>query len=215
MAETQKPAARRRPNPRGRGDLLREEIIEAAARMLDEIADDEALSLRAVARAVSIAATSVYLHFPDRDALVLAVLQRCNEQLVAAGDAAAAARDNAGAALRARILAQATWAREHPGLYKVLHESRVHRRLGMPFKKVLVERTTTAVQACMDAGLAPADDAATVTIDLRTAVNGMLAQRINEPDLPWSPAEEQIDRFLTKLVGLAPPRPGIPRGAGP
>jgi hypothetical protein len=86
----------------------------------------------------------------------------------------------------------------------VLHESNVHRRLGMPFKKVLVERTRTAVQACMDAGLAPADDAATVTIDLRTAVNGMLAQRINEPDLPWPPAEQQIDRFLTKLVGLAP-----------
>jgi AcrR family transcriptional regulator len=205
MAETHKPAARRRPNPRGHGELLREEITAAAATMLDDIADDEALSLRAVARAVSIAATSVYLYFPDRDALVLAVLQRCNEQLVVAGDAAAAACANPGAALRARILAQAAWAHEHPGLYKVLHESKVHRRLGMPFKKVLVERTTTAVQACMDAGLAPADDAATVTIDLRTAVNGMLAQRINEPDLPWPPAEEQIDRFLTKLVGLTPP----------
>lgn len=59
----------------------------------------------------------------------------------------------------------------------------------------------------MDAGVAPRDDAATVAIDLRTAVNGMLSQRINEPDLPWPPAEEQIDRFLTKLVGL-PPRAG-------
>ncbi|MEU6832266.1 TetR/AcrR family transcriptional regulator [Nocardia beijingensis] len=177
----------------------------AAAEMLNELADDEALSLRAVARAVSVAATSVYLHFPDRDALVLAVLQRCHEQLVEAGDRAAMAEPDPASALRARILAQAAWAQAHPGLYKVLHESKVHRRLGMPFKKVLVERTATAVQACMDAGLAPPDDAATVTIDLRTAVNGMLAQRINEPDLPWPPAEEQIDRFLTKLVGLAPP----------
>jgi AcrR family transcriptional regulator len=196
----------RKPNARGHGGLLREEIIAAAAEMLDEIADDEALSLRAVARAVSIAATSVYLHFPDRDALVLAVLQRCHEQLVDAGDAAAAASADPSAALRARILAQADWAQRHPGLYKVLHESKVHRRLGMPFKKVLVERTTAAVQACMDGGLAPADDATTVAIDLRTAVNGMLAQRINEPDLPWPPAEEQIDRFLTKLVGLGPRR---------
>jgi AcrR family transcriptional regulator len=201
-----KPAARR-PNARGHGDVLREEIITAAAEMLDEIADDEAFSLRAVARAVSIAATSVYLHFPDRDALVLAVLQRCNEQLVEAGDTAAAASPNPALALRARTLAQAAWAEAHPGLYKVLHESKVHRRLGMPFKKVLIERTVAAVQACMDAGLAPPDDAPTVTIDFRTAVNGMLAQRINEPDLPWPPAEEQIDRFLTKLVGLAPPRP--------
>ncbi|MEV6640553.1 TetR/AcrR family transcriptional regulator [Amycolatopsis sp. NPDC051371] len=193
---------RRRPNARGQGELLREEIVTAAVRMLDELADDEALSLRAVAREVSIAATSVYLHFPDRDALVLAAMQRCHEELVGTGDAAAAAAPDPAAALRARILAQAAWAREHPGLYKVLHESKVHRRLGMPFKEVMVARTIDAVQACMDAGLAPADDATTVAIDLRTAVNGMLAQRINEPDLPWPPALEQVDRFLVKLVGL-------------
>jgi AcrR family transcriptional regulator len=193
---------RRRPNARGQGELLREEIVTAAVRMLDELADDEALSLRAVAREVSIAATSVYLHFPDRDALVLAAMQRCHEELVGTGDAAAAAAPDPAAALRARILTQAAWAREHPGLYKVLHESKVHRRLGMPFKEIMVARTIEAVQACMDAGLAPADDAATVAIDLRTAVNGMLAQRINEPDLPWPPAIEQVDRFLVKLVGL-------------
>ncbi|MEU4249389.1 TetR/AcrR family transcriptional regulator [Amycolatopsis sp. NPDC026612] len=193
---------RRRPNARGQGELLREEIVTAAVRMLDELADDEALSLRAVARAVSIAATSVYLHFPDRDALVLAAMQRCHEDLVGVGDAGAAAAPGPAAALRARILAQAAWAHEHPGLYKVLHESKVHRRHGMPFKEVMVARTTDAVQRCMDAGVAPAGDAATVAIDLRTAVNGTLAQRINEPDLPWPPAVEQLDRFLAKLVGL-------------
>ncbi|GHG00260.1 MULTISPECIES: TetR/AcrR family transcriptional regulator [Amycolatopsis] len=193
---------RRRPNARGKGELLREEIVTAAVGMLDELADDEALSLRAVARAVSIAATSVYLHFPDRDALVLAAMRRCHEELVAAGDEAAAAAAGPADALRARILAQAAWAQEHPGLYKVLHESAVHRRHGMPFKEVMVARTVEAVQACMDAGVAPADDATTVAIDLRTAVNGMLAQRINEPDLPWPPAAEQLDRFLVKLVGL-------------
>lgn len=193
---------RRRPNARGKGELLREEIVTAAVRMLDELADDEALSLRAVARAVSIAATSVYLHFPDRDALVLAAMQRCHEELVGVGDEAAAAAPDPAAALRARILAQATWAQAHPGLYKVLHESKVHRRLGMPFKEVMVARTIEGVQRCMDAGVAPAGDAATVAIDLRTAVNGMLAQRINEPDLPWPPAVEQLDRFLVKLVGL-------------
>jgi AcrR family transcriptional regulator len=198
-------AARRRPNARGHGERLREEIISAAVRMLDQLADDEALSLRAVARAVSIAATSVYLHFPDRDALVLAAMRRCHEELVRAGDEAEAAHEDPAARLRARILAQSAWAQEHPGLYKVLHESKVHRRLGMPFKEVLIARTTAAVQRCMDAGIAPPDDAATVTLDLRTAVSGMLSQHINEPDLPWLPAAEQIDRFLAKLVGLALP----------
>ena len=32
----------------------------------------------------------------------------------------------------------------------------------------------------------------------------MLSLRINEPDLPWPPFPEQADRFLSKLVGLAP-----------
>jgi AcrR family transcriptional regulator len=194
---------RRKQNTRGQGDLLREEILTAGVRMLDELGDDQALSLRAVARAVSVAATSVYLYFPDRDALVLAATHRCHEELVAVGDAAEAAHEHHPAAqLRSRILAQAEWAQTHPGLYKVLHESGVHRRLGMPFKEVMVERTRTAVQRCMDAGAAPHDDALTVTIDLRTAINGMLAQRINEPDLPWPPLADQLDRFLTKLVGL-------------
>lgn len=200
MAAT--PATRRRPNARGHGELLREEIVSAAVLMLDELADDEALSLRAVAREVSIAATSVYLHFPDRDALVLACMQRCHDDLVRAGDEAEAAHRDAAPKLRARILAQCAWAQEHPGLYKVLHESKVNQRLGMPFKQVLAERTTAAVQRCIDAGVAPAGDAATIALDLRTAVIGMLSLRINEPDLTWPPAAQQIDRFLTKLVGL-------------
>jgi hypothetical protein len=133
---------------------------------------------------------------------VLAAMQECHEELVRVGDEAAGAQRDPGAALRARILAQAHWAQAHPGLYKVLHESTVHRRLGMPFKQVMVQRTIDSVQECMDAGIAPRDDATTVAIDLRTAVNGLLAQRINEPDLPWPPAEEQLDRFLTKLVGI-------------
>jgi hypothetical protein len=57
----------------------------------------------------------------------------------------------------------------------------------------------------MDAGVASPGDAATVALDLRTAVIGMLSLRINEPNLPWPPFPEQADRFLSKLVGLAPP----------
>jgi len=135
--------ARRTPNARGHGDVLREQIVDAAARMLD--ADDETLSLRAVARDVSIAATSVYLHFPDRDALVLAVMQRCHDDMVKAGDEAEAAHDAPAARLRARMLAMCTWSHEHPGLYKVMHESKVNRRHDMPFKQVLATRITAAV----------------------------------------------------------------------
>src|ERR1700750_1638511 len=99
-------AGPRRPNARGQGERLREEIISAAARMLGDLADDETLSLRAVARAVSISPTSVYLYFPDRDALVAATMQRCHAEMLQAADDAEAAQADAARAVGARGLAQ-------------------------------------------------------------------------------------------------------------
>jgi AcrR family transcriptional regulator len=173
--------------------------------MLDELADDEALSLRAVARILSISPTSVYLYFPDRDALVLATMQRCHDEMLQTASSAEASYAAPASRLRARIQAQAVWAQEHPGLYKVMHESKASRRPGMPFKEVMLTRTAEAIQECIEAGTAPPGDALTMALDLRAAVIGMLTLRINEPNLPWPPAGQQIDRFLTKLVGLAPP----------
>jgi len=202
------PKAPRRPNARGQGDLLRAEIVDCALRMLDELADDEALSLRAVARTLSISPTSVYLYFPDRDALVLAAMHRCHEELLRVASEAAADHTDPAARLRTRILAQAGWAQAHPGLYKVMHESRTSRRPGMPFKKVMLARTADAVRECVEAGTARPGDPLAVALDLRAAVVGMLSLRINEPDLPWPPLAEQVDRFLDRLVGLSPPPAG-------
>ncbi|WP_249998898.1 TetR/AcrR family transcriptional regulator [Actinoplanes sp. M2I2] len=200
-----KPAGPRRPNARGQGDQLQAEIVSAAVRMLDESGADETLSLRAVARALSISPTSIYLYFPDREALVLAVMQRCHDDMLAAVHQAEAKHDGEATRLLARMLAQATWAQHHPGLFKVMHESKVNRHPGMPFKEAMLRRTADAVQAAMDAGAAPAGDAVAVALDLRAAITGMLSLRINEPDLPWPSLIEQTSRLLNKIVGFVPP----------
>ncbi|MFF4196005.1 TetR/AcrR family transcriptional regulator [Nonomuraea sp. NPDC001831] len=189
-------------NPRGQGERLRDDVIAAALRLLNELGDDQALSMRAVAREVGVAATSVYIHFADRDALVLAALERFHGELVAAVDQAEAGAADPAGRLRARVLLLGRWVQQHPGLYKVLHESTLNQRVAMSFKQELAERTTAAVQRCIDAGLAPDDDAAAVSLDLRAAVHGAVSMRVNQPDLPWPPLEEQVDRFLAKLVGL-------------
>jgi AcrR family transcriptional regulator len=191
-------------NQRGQGERLREEIVYSALRLLEELADDQALSLRAVARDIGIAATSVYLHFADRDALVLAAMRRGHGDLMAAVDAAEAVSDDPAVKLRARTLLLGAWAREHPGMYKVLHESTVNQRIDTSFKKEMGIRTTAAIQRCMDAGLAPSGDAALVSLDLRTAVHGAVSMRVNHPQQPWPPLEDQVERFLTKLVGIPP-----------
>src|ERR1700729_2893185 len=58
-------SAGRQRNARGQGDRLRREIIDAARDILAETGNVDRLTLREVARRVGIAATSVYLHFPD------------------------------------------------------------------------------------------------------------------------------------------------------
>ena len=76
-AADQAPAARRRPRSRrGDGGQLREEIIEAAREILAQTGSLDALTLRGVARRVGIAATSIYLHFPDTEHLAVAATQQ-------------------------------------------------------------------------------------------------------------------------------------------
>jgi AcrR family transcriptional regulator len=64
----------RAPNRLGQGERLRQEILDAATRILEESGSEGALSLRGIAREVGIAAPSIYLHFKDKTDLVWAVL---------------------------------------------------------------------------------------------------------------------------------------------
>src|SRR3954463_14859733 len=80
--------ATRTRNRRGEGAQLRDDIVAAAVALLDETGDESAITLRSVARRVGIAAPSIYRHFPDQPAIMLAVVQQAytelNEQLIAA-----------------------------------------------------------------------------------------------------------------------------------
>lgn len=177
-------------------------MLVATTRLLDELADDQALSMRAVAREVGVAATSVYLHFPDRDALVVAALERCHRELAHAVDEAEASAADPVARLRARLLVLSAWACEHAGLYKVMYESTLNRRAHMAFKRDITDRTVEAVQRCMDAGSACSADPVVVAFDLRCAVHGAVSMHLNQPEEARTSLDEQIDRFLRKLVGI-------------
>src|SRR5581483_4642145 len=94
----------RRRNPRGQGERLRDDIIEAASRLMADPASPP-LTLRAVAREVGVAATSVYLHFDDIASLVLAVSARRFGELVQLQDEAAGSGKTARERVHAGCLA--------------------------------------------------------------------------------------------------------------
>jgi hypothetical protein len=63
-------------NARGSGENLRQEIMDAAIRLLEKLGPEDPFSLRAVANEAGIAAPPVYIQFEDRNVLLLAVLEQ-------------------------------------------------------------------------------------------------------------------------------------------
>ncbi|MFK8844504.1 TetR/AcrR family transcriptional regulator [Streptomyces sp. Ac-502] len=119
-------AAVRPRNPRGQGERLREELLRATERLLEEVGSEDALSLRAVAREAGVAAPSIYRHFADKTELVWAALEVSYERLRAAMAEASAAADTDDPVdlLRAQLRAYCRYAVEHPAKYRLLYETR-------------------------------------------------------------------------------------------
>jgi len=201
---------RRVRNPRGEGDRLRRDLIDAAGRLLGEGVTHEALSLRAVAREVGIATTSVYLHFPDRTALLTAVYQeRFGELTTFLREAAAGTPEPAGQ-LRACCLAYERFALERPNAYRVLFDVPGIQQDPPPgvaredLPGVLFFDTMRGlVERCMDAGEARRADPVLATTCLIAALHGMASLRINRPSYPWPPIEVVVDHLLRTQVGRA------------
>ena len=72
---------KRRRAPRGSGEQLRDEILDATTELLLETGHAKAVSIRSVAQRVGVTPPSIYLHFADKDALLDAVCARYFEKL--------------------------------------------------------------------------------------------------------------------------------------
>jgi AcrR family transcriptional regulator len=198
-------------NPRGEGDRLRQELISAANRLLENGASHESLSLRAVAREVGIAPTSVYLHFPDKTALLLAVYQGHFADLADQLNQAIARHTSPAARLRAAAEAYCQFAADRPDVYQVLFTvpgSASPPRLVPASQRpgaAVVQTIQHVITDCIDAGLlAPADPYA-VTMCLWAALHGLIVLRAARPHVAWPPLSTLIDTLLT--LWLTPEEP--------
>ena len=107
--------------PDHHGDL-RAALIEEGLRLLD-LRDADALSLREVARGVGVSATSVYRHFPDKDALMTALALEGLKMLGTAQRLASAAAGGAQAGFAATGRAYVRFALGHPALFRLIFTS--------------------------------------------------------------------------------------------
>lgn len=204
---------KRQRNARGSGDQLRQEILEAAIRLLERLAPEEPFSLRAVAKEAYISAPSVYLQFADKNILLLAVLEQLFAELIAQRDAAEekAARAGGGAweRLIATVLASVKFGTQHPGHYKVLYEGRVIPRLGDPkamaFGKPIQTRSVELIREVLAAQPGrQAESPERMSLLLWAGIHGLISLRINKPTFDWPDADELATEMARAIIRPLP-----------
>ena len=205
-AEPARPKEPRQRNPRGQGERLRDDIIEAASRLLADPAAPP-LTLRAVAREAGVAATSVYLHFDDIQSLVLAVADRRFGELVQLQDDARSGGADPCQRVRAGCLAYCEFGLMYQGHYQVMFANPLPLPEDMtpdqfPGWKAF-QQLMGAVAECI--GAEPGDQRAFFTAQLIwQQLHGIVSLRISRPRFPWPPLAETVNQAVDRL--LAGPR---------
>lgn len=205
-----KDGARRTRTARGEGERLRDEIIAAAIKILSTIGPEDPFSLRAVAKEAEIAAPSVYIHFADRNGLLLAVLEKLFREQVelraVAEEQAALAGGGARERLLARSLATVAFGLKHPGHYKVLFEGRVVPRLDDPkivdFGRPLLLRSIELIRDIPPASakVRVSEDPQQLALLLWSGLHGVVSLHINKPTLDWPPAAELAEQVVRAII---------------
>ena len=193
-------------NRRGEGHRLREELIEAASELLARGTSEEALSLRAVAREASIAPTSFYLHFRDKEELLWAVSEARFRELGQHMDEMAAQASGPAEELRARAMAYCRYGLDHPNHYRVLFGSEPIEKARRSFSKLpggwVFEGLRDSVARALSSGGAAHTDPFLPTILLWAALHGFVTLRVNKPQFPWPPIEQLVDATLETYIGV-------------
>jgi AcrR family transcriptional regulator len=193
----------RQRSKRGEGERLREEILVAGKRLLMETGNLDAVTVRAVAEAVGVSPPSIYLHFADKDELVIAVCESTFEALDEYIEKAAAGVDDVREQLRVRGKAYIEFGLENPEHYRILFMTRpatLKPETEYPVPAAFLHHIES-VQRAHDAGVLPAGvDPMLAAITLWAGVHGITSLMIAKPKFPWPDHDAVIDQLLSTLV---------------
>jgi AcrR family transcriptional regulator len=220
-----RPSRPRRPNRRGEGGQLRAEIVTAARELIEETGSAEAVTLRAVARRVGIAAQSIYGHFSSPEQIVRAVIAQGFEEFLGHLHAARAGLDEPRARLLAAGQGYLSFGAEHPNLYALLFarnpvpqggargaqapDLRLHEDGGEGVDRLVgaesFELLVNDVAAAAAAGASQSTDPFVTATAMWVALHGLVLLRADAPQFPWPDKRQLEDALLERIALLGPP----------
>ena len=201
-------SARRREVQR---EALRQHILDAASNLFLS-QGYENFSLRQVAEAVGYSATTIYLHFADKDALLFAVVLQGFEEFGQALQAAYDSAEETSARIEAIGRSYIRFGLEHPTYYRLMFMQRPE-FLSRPHP----EEQTPTIDAfgvlfkAVEEGLARGDftpaDPQTLAHLLWSGVHGIVALAISVQDCDAIQAWRVAELYFPTIISALSPSP--------
>jgi AcrR family transcriptional regulator len=196
------PAKKRRvPNPRGLGDRLRAELLDAARDLLLELGDQSKLSVRAVTARAGVTPNALYLHFADRNALLSAIMTAGYKEFRTALQAATPETSDPIEQLRAYSRTYLEFAAQRPGLYRVLFMTTIREGVPVPARDGPTGEDEGVdafndfleiVTRCLPNGPDPFTHSAYIWAGL----HGYATLRQAIPTFPWPTEHDYVERMI-------------------
>lgn len=187
--------------PKGGGHERRGEILAAATRIFNSDGYDGA-TIRRIADEVGLSSTALYMHFRDKDEILVEICQGAMEQLLTLGAEIAVQDRPAIERARAMIEAYVRFGLENPSTYRLVFCS--HGRHLSPESQKPVEmlgdrcfgKLHDVVQEIAEQGRLKSSCASVAAQVLWSAGHGLVSLMITQPGRQWAPAPVLTDTLL-------------------
>jgi AcrR family transcriptional regulator len=179
--------------PKGGGHERRGEILAAATRIFNSDGYDGA-TIRRIADEVGLSSTALYMHFRDKDEILVEICQGAMEQLLTLGAQIAAQDKPPVERARNMIEAYIQFGLDNPSTYRLVFCS--HGRHLSPESQAPVEmlgdrcfqKLHDVVAEIADQGRLKSPAALVAAQVLWSAGHGLVSLMITQPDRQWAPA---------------------------
>ena len=189
-------------NRRGEGARLRDDLLAAAAQIVDERQSLDGVGLRAVASAAGVTPNAVYRHFDDHDALLRATVEWCWGRFAEAVIGAVPAEGDPYERLRASGEAYVAFAQAHRGWYRLMFSDSELMPEGQdPPWQAAFMGLVDLVRDVLEANGDDDRDPFQVAIQVQSWVHGIVDMCSGrEPPMPgWPNATELLDAVGERL----------------
>lgn len=190
---------------RGTGHLRRGEILDAAERIF--IAEGyEGATIRKIADEVGVSPTALYIHFPDKAAILGEIGKRTLELLLARNLELAAQPQDAAVRVRTMLEAYMRWGLAHPNAYQLVYSAPRPLSAGAWSADTLdlsvrcYEIFAEVVREIAADGRLRARDAESAAQAFWMGCHGVVALICARPNFNWADTEELIATTLAALM---------------